>query len=58
MSRMKLQKKDSVRKVSEFRVAEKYAPALMARTLYNLNNAPFRIRLQFALAVMFKKVTC
>ena len=40
------------------RQAKKNAPAVMARTLYNLNNAPFLVRLQFAFAVLFKKVKC
>ena len=40
------------------RQAKKNAPAVMARTLYNLNNAPFPIRLKFAIAVLFKKVKC
>ena len=36
------------------RQAKKNAPAVMARTLYNLNNAPLGIRLKFAFAVLFK----
>ena len=40
------------------RQARRNATAVMARTLYNLNNAPFIIRLKFAFAVLFKRVKC
>jgi len=40
------------------RQARRNAPAVMARTLYNLNNAPLWIRVKFAFAVLFRKVKC
>ena len=40
------------------RQAKKNAPAVMTRALYNLNNAPFWIRLKFAFAVLLKRCKC